>query len=336
VVAFRVVLCAAAAVLASACSPGGSRAVPPAAPVNAAPMQAERTVDYVSAFVGHVPQTDTYPHFLPPQNSPQLLAAQAVAAALVTPAPLTYHNGPVQTHPVVYTLFWGSAWNTTAGDPAAMKPFLKTFYKTVGASKWLNDVRQYAQADGSIVDNEAALQSGSWNDTANALTSAPTYAALAGEALAAVAHWGDYSVNANYVIVTPKGVVPQDFGTRYCAFHDAAFVAAKNAWISYTVLPYLADTSYRCGAGRVATINDGVSIVAGHELAESLTDPLPVGNVASGYYGWIDASQSEIGDKCAWLHIEINPTIGDGLTYATQPLWNNDKMTCRQEPLAQW
>ena len=39
---------------------------------------------------------------------------------------------------------------------------------------------------------------------------------------------------------------------------------------------------------------DGVSIVEGHEYAETITDQNPAG-------GWTDPSGSETGGKCAWI-----------------------------------
>jgi hypothetical protein len=49
-----------------------------------------------------------------------------IVAATPTPSPvpmpLVYKGGPVQTHPVVYTVWLGSGWNDpTAGDPAGMR-----------------------------------------------------------------------------------------------------------------------------------------------------------------------------------------------------------------------
>lgn len=66
---------------------------------------------------------------------------------------------------------------------------------------------------------------------------------------------------------------------------------------------------------------DGVSIVGGHEEAETQTDPLPDS-------GWVDAGGYEIGDKCAWLNLQ-NTTFGSS-QYPTQPLWSNATETCAQ------
>jgi hypothetical protein len=94
--------------------------------------------------------------------------------------------------------------------------------------------------------------------------------------------------------------------------------------LSYTVLPYIPDASVSCGQGSVdipGTL-DGVSIVAGHEVAETQTDP-QIGS------GWIDANGDEIADKCAWFNLQ-NTQFAAGSSYPTQPLWSNATSSCVQ------
>jgi hypothetical protein len=347
---FRLLFCAVAtATIASACS-SASSGTAPAGPSG-------RGVTYTSAFSAQLEGSQVTIHVLPPRNSPVFAAngapkqAAPVAASPTptpTPNPLVYQNGPIQAHPIVYTVWYGNGWNSPSGDPGGEKPFLKNFYKAVGNSKWLNDVRQYGEADGATPDNEATLQSGSWVDATSPLTTSPDYFDMYAEALAAAAHFGDYSINANYVILTPKGITPVGFESAYCGYHSAAYVATQDKWVSYTVLPYLADSNaiIPCAGNYFGHSTDAPSIVAGHELAEAITDPLPLGNLNSGYWGWVDAvtpnannapnPRWEIGDKCAWQNLEINATIGDGMTYPSQPLFNNATLQCRQEPNKQY
>jgi serine protease len=94
-------------------------------------------------------------------------------------------------------------------------------------------------------------------------------------------------------------------------------------------LPYQPDAGYSCGAHAVNSssigVNDGVSIVGGHEQAETETDPQ--------LNAWFDASGSEIGDKCAWVNLQDTAfggsTIGTN-EFATQPLWSNSANGCVQ------
>ena len=65
---------------------------------------------------------------------------------------------------------------------------------------------------------------------------------------------------------------------------------------SSTNLPYVTDAGASCGQDFVNSNGtlDGVSIVEGHEYAETITDQTPAG-------GWTDSSGEETGDKCAWI-----------------------------------
>ena len=65
--------------------------------------------------------------------------------------------------------------------------------------------------------------------------------------------------------------------------------------------------------------NAGITIVGGHEMAETMTDQFPNG-------GWLDSSGAENGDKCAWISsgpgaaADINLSTG---TFPVQSLWSN-------------
>lgn len=60
----------------------------------------------------------------------------------------------------------------------------------------------------------------------------------------------------------------------------------------------------------------GITIVGGHEFAETETDIFPNG-------GWLDSSSAENGDKCAWIGsgqgASVNITLSTG-TFAVQSL----------------
>ena len=65
----------------------------------------------------------------------------------------------------------------------------------------------------------------------------------------------------------------------------------------------------------------GVSIVAGHEYAETITDQNPAG-------GWTDSTGAEDADKCAWITPgtsggSFGLTLATG-TFAMQTTWAND------------
>lgn len=232
---------------------------------------------------------------------------------------LTYHNGPVETAPKIYVVFWGSAWSGS-GDPDGVANLLKTWYGTMGGSKWLNSTTQYTQSGGAHVGNPSGQFGGSYVDTTSSPPSSPSQSQLAAEAAKAAAHYGVSGPNASIVVALPSGISPSGFKTQYCAYHSTT--SGTGGTISWTNLPYLPDAGASCGAGSVNSpgTDDGVTIVSGHEQGETATDPQP-------NTGWLDGSGAENGDKCAWTNLINNPNAGG---YPTQPLWSNATSSCVQ------
>jgi serine protease len=227
---------------------------------------------------------------------------------------LVYNGGAVQTSPHLYVVFWGSSWNSAGGDPDGVGPasssnILMSFYNAISGSSWLATVTQYSQISGS-------LTSQSWNDSGNP-PAHPKQSDLAAEATKAAAHFNDYTVNASYVIALPHGVKPSGFPSSYCAYHTTTSAAGHT--IAWTNLPYMPDGGSGCGAYAVGSVTDGVTLTAGHEQAETETDPQP-------NTGWLDKNGQEIGDKCAWVSL-TNSAVPP---YATQPLWSNATSSCVQ------
>ena len=92
---------------------------------------------------------------------------------------------------------------------------------------------------------------------------------------------------------------------------------------TYVTMPYNPDQS-GCGADSVSSNLDGVSIVLGHEIAETITDPYANNALNIGAWaGWITSltNGEEIGDLCAWQDLMDTPANGE--LFATQPLWSN-------------
>jgi len=226
--------------------------------------------------------------------------------AIIT-GPLINNGGPVQTTPIIYVVYWG--WTS---DPSGEQTYLTDFLSTVGGTAWLNTVTQYSSAG-----NPTALYGGSWSDP-TAIPAQPTDAQIQSEALSAANHFGvGTSVNVQIVVATPTGHSTAGFAVPggFCAYHGK-IVADPN--VTYTNLPYMTDGGSVCGANTVSGPLDGVSIVEGHELAESITDPL--------LNAWIDATGNEIGDKCAWTDLSVITTsLGN---FAVQPLWSNAANGC--------
>jgi serine protease len=254
---------------------------------------------------------------------------------------LSYHGGVggigVETAPRVYLVFWGSQWNNN-NDPYGEAGILQNFLGDVGGSSWLNSVTQYCQGVGTgtttcpsgsaFASNVITFSGAGWNDNASAAPSHPTQSQLAAEAVRAAAHFGNTGAGSNnstqYVIATATQNSASGFGTQYCAWHSSTSSSYGN--IAYTNLPYMTDAGGSCGAnfvnGGSSGITDGVTIVEGHELAETITDQFPNG-------GWLDGSGAENGDKCAWSSATSNQSMRGGSSFPVQPLWSNASSSCR-------
>lgn len=311
-----------AAAILAACSGTGTNTTPPAAGQSA-------QVTYPRAAMGadgHVVQyfynkqielggLVSGPTGVPVGRTPMSVIAGA----------MNWGGGPVQTNPKIYVDFWGSStqWSSS-GDPDGVASYYVSFISGVGGSQWMSSETQYGEPNAPYMGNQTGSYVGSWYDTANKvprLTSGSYQSSIAAEAARAAAHFGDYSNNASYVIMIPHGVGVNGFGTQYCAWHSTT--SANGSTISYTNLPYIPDAGSSCGSKSVNAngTDDGVSIVGGHEQAETQTDPQP-------RTGWADSGGNEDGDKCAWTNLQ-NTSFSTG-TFPTQPLWSNSANGCVQ------
>ena len=247
---------------------------------------------------------------------------------------LSYHGGVggigVETAPKIYLVFWGSQWN--GNDPSGEAGILENFYNGVGGSSWLNSVTQYCQGvanatifcngAGTRAGNQSGIFAGFWSDNGSAAPSSPSQSQLAGEAVRAATHFGNTASGSNattqYVIATATHNSASGFGTQYCAWHSSTSSSSGN--IAYTNLPYITDAGSSCGANfNGLGPNAGMTIVGGHEMAETITDQFPNG-------GWLDRQGEENGDKCAWISsgsgASANIRLSTG-TFAVQTLWSN-------------
>jgi hypothetical protein len=250
---------------------------------------------------------------------------------------ISYHGGVdgigVETAPKVYLVLWGSQW--TNNDPSGEASLLQRFYSSVGGSQWLGSVTQYCQgvASGTVTCGSSVPHAGNptgiyvttWADNTSAAPSSPSQAQLAAEAVKAAGHFGNTTSAVNntvqYVIATATGNNASGFGTSYCAWHSSTSSSYGN--VAYTNLPYMTDAGPSCGANFNGLGNTaGVTIVAGHEMAETITDQFPNG-------GWLDRNGEENADKCAWSSATAKEPMGTG-SFPVQPLWSNASSGCVQ------
>ena len=247
---------------------------------------------------------------------------------------LTYHGGVggigVETAPKIFLVLWGSQWNNN--DPSGESALLQSFYNGAGASSWLNSVTQYCQGvpTGTVSCNGAGQAAGNqsgifvavWADNTASAPRSPRQSQLAAEAVRAAQHFGNNTSASNasvqYVIATATGNNSRGFGSQYCAYHSATSSSVGN--VAYTNLPYITDAGASCGANfNGLGAKAGITIVSGHEMAETITDQFPNG-------GWLDSGGAENGDKCAWISsgqgASADVTFSTG-TFPVQSLWSN-------------
>jgi len=235
---------------------------------------------------------------------------------------LSYHGGPVLTVPKIYVVLWGYK---SAGDPDKVGVLLKHYLKVFGGSGIANVVTQYYQGSGgsqTFITNDKPQLAGIWKDNTNPIPAHPTDAQVATEAGLLMAHFG-FSANASYSVATAHNHSISGFGTQYCAYHGSTNQGGHT--ISYTNLPYQPDAGSNCGANIISPPSDetgtdeGISIVQGHEYAESTTDPQ--------LNAWWDSGNGEeIGDLCAWTNIQNDP-MGAG-SYTMQPEYSDATSSC--------
>ena len=267
-------------------------------------------------------------------------------------------TGQEKVYMVFYGSQWGTQSTnangdvTLSGDPSGQAPYQQELYKGLGTGGelWSGVMTQYC--DGVAVGAQTCPASntqhvaypsggvlaGVWVDESTASPSQATGHQLGVEAVNAAAHFGNTTAASNrdsqYIIVSPHGTHPDGYNTpsgQFCAWHDwngdttlsGGAVTSPYGDIAFTNCPYITDMGASCGQDFVNSNGtlDGVSIVNGHEYAETITDQNPPG-------GYTDSSGEENGDKCAWITPgtaggSFDLTTGTG-TFAMQTTWAND------------
>ncbi|MFE9425739.1 hypothetical protein ACFYNO_22540 [Kitasatospora sp. NPDC006697] len=268
-------------------------------------------------------------------------------------------TGPQKVYLVFLGSQWGTqgtdanGYTTLSGDPSGIAVRAQQLFKGLGTNgeAWSGVMTQYCEgiSAGSTSCGTGGTHvgyptggalAGVWVDTSAASPSQATGNQLAQEAVKAAGHFGNTTAAANrdaqYVILSPTGTHPDGFNTstgQFCAWHDwngdttLSGGAASSPYgdVAFTNDPYVTDMGASCGANYVnagtAGALDGVTMVYGHEYAETVTDQNPAG-------GWTDSTGAENADKCAWKGTggvggAQNVTLATG-SFAMQGTWSND------------
>jgi subtilase family serine protease len=252
------------------------------------------------------------------------------------------NGGVVLSNPKLYIVYWGTDWqngftDATSGLPSiTYQAYLENFLNNVGGGSWLGTQLQYRNAG-----SQQGAVKGIWVDTTHPIPATPTQGQLEEEVRQAVTHFNnesEYPV-AVYLIALPPGHGDTQFasnGGPACAWHS-------NAWnnnvidikfFPYINLPYMPDAGGSCFTNSVTKnsfdatghgVFDGVSKVAGHEWAETLTDAFP-GFQILFLAGWSDITGKETGDLCNGG--PLNDIGAGGDYFAVQALWSNNDSGC--------
>lgn len=276
-------------------------------------------------------------------------------AAVPSDGLLHYGGGPVVSGPPrVYLVFWGPGWGVLhydahgdrifTRDAFAGAPKLQELFKGLGTGGelWSGVMTQYCQGvttgAASCANTDSHVSYPSNGVLAGVLYDdivAPVNATanqIGAEAVRSAQIFGNTTAGANhdaqYVILSPTGYHPDGFGpsSSWCAWHGA--VNSSYGPVAFTNMPYVMDLGQACGMGLINGSSgalDGYTIDAGHEYAETLTDPLPTS-------GWDDPAlggEGENVDKCAASLFTLggNVTTATG-TFALPATWSNDVHGC--------
>jgi serine protease len=311
-----------------------------------------------------------HPLYMPDANNIHNAALQPPPVCCVPVAPpvagepapvnMAYFGGHVQVTPKIYIVYWGwgqaGAFDHTtpgmpANDPDGAAARMTSFIRAMGGTAWAGVSTQYyetALGSNIYIQNPTNVLGGVWYDDTNPIHDNVSGLELAQEAQRAVAHFGITDLqNSQIVVAQPQKYNEAGFnaGVGYCAWHDYTqpqYYPGVQAGISFTNMPYSLNMGQSCGqnsvnSGFYAGKLDGFTIVLGHEVEETITDP-GAEDVINGQNlgGWYDYSAYENGDKCAWVGYSFgattqstvpgglnNITGNDGKQYAVQSLWSN-------------
>jgi hypothetical protein len=276
---------------------------------------------------------------------------------------LCYNGGPVQVHPHVYLLLWGTWWyclgsgcvncptsstGCGSGNSRTVESYLYYYWHQVGAQYegWSTITSQYYGSAGQhptfghnvwgtscSTDGNHNCGWVAWQQNPPA---SPTTTDLANMATTAANYFGvQNDPGAEIVVLTPSRIRPYLNSTsqfpsgNWCAYHTSAALSSSSN-LSYTVMPWLpnaGNSGSNCWSGSsTPALTNGFSKESGHEFTESVTDPVP----GTGYYTAdpSDPNNTEIGDRCN--NNTFTETMPDGSQYFQQELWSNVDKTCVQ------
>jgi serine protease len=275
----------------------------------------------------------------PPKSSPSPTPTPSPASTTGQP-PLQYQstNGPVETAPVVYLVFWGEQWAVGWQDVSnsgnvytsgQAQTYITDFFQYLSSTptSWNAVPTQYCQGvavnatscpGGDPHVGNPPVFGGTWVDTTSPPpppvvpdncvvlacvvpgTTADAANLLAAEAVRAEQHFG-YNANADYMLMLPEATTTTGV-LGACAYHSQA-QDSQGRWISYTNMPYVMNSNVLCGENFVNSDTAfGNGFFDGYSIvAGHEFSEAETDALPFTNPAWRDSAGQENGDKCAWL-----------------------------------
>lgn len=233
-----------------------------------------------------------------PHAAPVISGHQTTAGKLLRCSPhhgrtLEWRGGPVSTFPFVAVVYWGSWWHHHG---KSVKSEINGLYKDLGSSQWAVTITQYC-AFGIHAPNGEILAA-TFIDNSNPPQS-PTQKQLSA---VATKYYKNPTIDVlgAVAIVTPPGTAPAyDTKNGACGQHYWASRKSRpvGAWID---IPYgVILKTHGCGWRVKQGVAGALSVVAGHEWAEAMTDPFVNSPRGPGEgSAWATRGGLEVADKC--------------------------------------
>ena len=246
-------------------------------------------------------------NIVPLLNAPRPLAAAG--------ANVTYHGGPVIANVEVVAIYWGAFWQ----KQTTLISQLEGYFKYIVASSFLDMLAEYSTPTQTIGQ-------GTFNSSVTVSASEPGGGGGTvsdAQIQSALTQWTQGgtvpAVNANtlYFVFLPQGVTSTMNGSascqQYCGYHSSV---GSNLY--YAVMPYS-----DCTGCALDNELDTLTVIASHELAESITDPSWTNNSGTGWFD--DGSGDEIGDACVGQTTQLG-------NYMVQLIWSQSQQACADAP----
>lgn len=266
------------------------------------------------------------------------VSAARLACSPTSGKKLESRGGPVAAGAFVNIIYWGSWWQSHGGTA---KSELRELYSALGGSSWATTLTQYCGRYGRASWPSDLL--GVKPRIVKAKPPAKPTEKQFGQLIARYAPPPEEGVPGIDVIVTPPGSVPAyDAPRKACGHHAWSAITLPDKttidepWID---IPFgIIEKTGGCGWKLKQGVSGALSVVAGHEWAEAVTDPYPNSKVNDGLgTGWVDPRihpAQEVADICLpdvrfhFLHRNSFVLKLKTGKFVMQKLWSNKAGKC--------